>query len=556
MRAELKDDWVEISFRYDRTLIDAVKCVPGRQWDSERKIWLVPKRNIAAMMAIIGKYAFTFSPEILKLSGANQNQFEEIPDVQLDYEFKTKPYKHQKFGIAVALDHLQKYGCTGLLWEMGTGKTLAALAIADILRQRLRVSKTLVICPASLIDNWETEAQQHASFTVSKIIGTKVKRLNALSFNADLHIVNYDYVTRILPQLLERKFDLIVCDESTRIKTPTAKVSKSVWKLGNSARFRIIMTGTPITQSPVDAFSQFRFLDSNIFGWNFYQFRERYCIMGGYGSYQVLGYQNLEALKDTMQAHTTRFLKKQCLDLPEKVFEKRAVEMGKEQKQKYDDMAALILKEIEDEFGNLHRVSAKIALVKMLRLQQITSGHLKTVDGKTIEFGSAKDEVIEEILEDQLYNGNKVIIWARFIAEIKKLIALCTDKGYNPVAIWGDIPMGDRSELVNRFQRDDSVRVFIGQIATAGFGLTLTSASTAIYYSQDWSLEHYLQSQDRNHRIGAKGNSITYISLYCKKTIDEAVQKALDKKRSLADTVTGDNSLLKITRGEIDDREN
>lgn len=548
--ARLVGEIIEVEFYYDENIVNVLRGIFGRRFDPTRKMWTVPKEQAKELVMHLDKYGFVFDDEIMAIAnGSFQDRSKPIPETPpLDFETKTEPYNHQRYGINVALEHLDTYGCHGFLWEMGTGKTMAALNVAKRLKEERRVRKILVVCPASIMGNWRREIETHTDFTSSILMGTKTKRMDALSKRADVYVINYDYVHRLLEPLMKAGFDLIIADESTRIKNPDANVSKAMGKLGKVAKFKLALTGTPITQSPADAFSQFRFLNEGIFGWSFTAFRDRFCIMGGYGGYSVVGYKNLDDLRDRVARYTTRILKQQCLDLPDKVFEDIPITMTEIQKKRYDDMARMILSEIEDEMGTQHRISAKIVLTKMLRLSQICGGHLRSVDGMVHEFGSGKDDVLADLLDDLIYNGNKVIIWCRFVPEIKKLMGICDARGLNPVCIYGDVPMEDRDAIVQRFQNHPDCRVFIGQIATAGFGLNLTAASTAIYYSQDWSLEHYLQSQDRNHRIGVTGDKVTYINLYCEGSIDQAIQKALNAKKNVADEVNGDD-LIKMIYG-------
>lgn len=547
------DGIVEIRFPFSDEIVAAMRTVPGRRWDSDRKVWTAPKESIPDLYAAIDRFGFDYNSALMEILDAEglQKRDEPPPDIDFDtvepgYVFPVKPYIHQKFGISLALKHLDTFNFHAFLWEMGTGKTLAALHTVNIMMRRNRVHRTLIVCPSSLLENWAREIETHTPHLKYSILwGNRNQRIRALNKPAHIYLINYDYVARFEEALKKGNFHMIICDESTRIKTWDSDVSVALYHLGRLIRFRMAMTGTPITQSPQDAFSQFRYLSDKVFGTSIYSFRDTFCIMGGYGGYQVTGHKNLKWLREKISRHSSRFLKRDCLDLPDKVFEFIGVDMEDEQKENYTKMARQILQELQDEFGQDHRITASIVLTRMLRLSQICGGHLRAIDGTVFEFGSAKDKALKDMLPDLTQTG-KVIIWCRFIPEIHKITEMCKD--HNPAVIYGEVPLEKRYEIVQKFQTDPTCKVFIGQIATAGIGLNLTAASTAIYYSYDFSLEHYLQSQDRNHRIGVTGDKVTYINFYCKKSIDEAVMKALSKKHEIADDITGDSAYSKVER--------
>ena len=342
---------------------------------------------------------------------------------------------------------------------------------------------------------------------------------------------------------------LMIVDESSRIKTPKARRTKNVIKLGQLAAYRRVMSGTPVTQGPLDLYTQFKFLDPGILGFSsFYAFRNRYAIMGGFNLKQVVGYANLEELVEIIEPYSYRKTKDECLDLPPKMWERLYVDLGKEQRVAYDQMKRDM---VADHAGQ--KVSVTIVLTQMLRLQQIVGGflpivtynelteleetHVEPIRGK-----NAKIIALMEFLED-LAETSKVIIWARFRAEIA-LIAETVDDHFGPdswVEFHGGVKTGNRRTARQRFQDpDDPVRFFVGQTETGGLGITLTATDTVAYYSNSFRLESRLQSEDRAHRIG-QDKTVTYVDLVARDTLDEKLLTALRSKKNLADLITGDD---------------
>jgi SNF2 family DNA or RNA helicase len=329
--------------------------------------------------------------------------------------------------------------------------------------------------------------------------------------------------------LLANKVMLVV-DESSRIKRPSAKRTKEITKFGKYAKYKRIMTGTPITKGPEDSYSQFRFLNPHILGYDsFYSFRARYCIMGGFENRQIVSYQNIDELTRNIEGHSFRVLKKDCLDLPDKIYQRYPINLSAKQQALYNQLKKSFTAELNEEV-----LKAPEAITRLLRLQQIICGWFPSeTESKPIEDKNPRLEALKDILSDI---SSKVIIWARFRADISLIESMLGDLA---VSYHGGISNDQRVSSVERFQNDPKVRYFIGQPQSGGIGLTLTAADYAIYYSNSFDLETRLQSEDRCHRIGTK-NNITYIDIEAPKTIDTKIIKALRDKKSLADIVTKD----------------
>ena len=438
-------------------------------------------------------------------------------------------------------------GSVAFFLDMGTGKSLTTVAVTGRLFLDGHIRRVLIIAPSSVCAVWPAEYRRFADFPhrVTMLLGSREKRLEALkrlkamqddSSALCVAVINYESTWRLSKELTAFGADLIVCDESQRIKSPTAQQSKAVHRLGDLARYRMILTGTPIQNDTRDLWSQYRFLAPEVFGKSYYAFVNRYAVLGGYGNHQYLGPRNLEELTRKAHAIAYRITKAECLDLPEKVFEDRAVE--------FEDEARALYRRVQKEsyavLDGGQEVTAGIVLTKLLRLQQITGGFLTDDDGRTQCVSTAKLDATEDIVRSLCVDeGKKLVIFARFRAELDALmerICRVLGKELQAVCIRGDVPLKRRGEIVAQFQEDPAARVFVGQIDACAEGITLTAADTVLYYSVNWNLAKYMQSQDRIHRIGQK-NSCTYLHLVVPDTIDHKIQAALHKKEDLAKTV-------------------
>ena len=414
-----------------------------------------------------------------------------------------------------------------------------------------KIDRVLIVAPTSVVAVWPKEFQEFADFkyTCRTLLGDKTHRLRELNdlqkfpFKAmKVAVINYESTWRegIFEALQEYDADLIICDESQRIKTHDAEQSKALHKLGDQARYKLILSGTPVQNNAIDIYSQYRFLDSTIFGENFYKFRNRYAVMGGFNRKQIVGYKDLDGLIKKEHSIAFRITKNEAIDLPEQTFETRRVHFSK----KEQDLYNRIKRDSYAELDSGGQITATTVLTKLLRLQQLTGGFLVKDDAsKPEQVSRAKLDALSDIIEDYVIgSGKKLVIFARFIAEVKAIIDLATKllpRGMKQVAIYGDIKKEDRGDIVKQFQEDPSTTVFIGQIDTAGTGITLTAADTCVYYSKNFNYATYSQSLSRIHRIGQR-NVCTYIDLEVDKTIDELISQSLAKKEDMAKTVVDD----------------
>lgn len=436
----------------------------------------------------------------------------------------------------------------GLLFEMGCGKTLTAIAIAGAGYQMGKVERLLIVAPTSVVAVWPKELQEYAKFkyTCKTLLGEKKQRIKQIDdllkfpFKAlKVAVINYESTWRpeILEKLKEFDADMVIADESQRIKTYDAAQSKAMHELGDQARYKLILSGTPVQTAAIDIWSQYRFLDKTVFGDNFFKFRGRYAIMGGYGNKKIVGYKDLEGLIKKEHSIAFRVTKDEALDLPEQTFETRKIQFSQKEKNLYER----IKKDSYAELDGGGHITATTVLTRLLRLQQLAGGFLVQDDAQKPQLVSrAKLDALADIIEDYVIgSGKKLVIFARFIAEVKAIMELADKvlpKELKQVAIYGDIKKEDRGDIVKQFQEDPNTVLFIGQIDTAGTGITLTAADTCVYYSKNFNYATYSQSLSRIHRIGQR-NCCTYIDLEIEGTIDELISKALSRKEDMAKTV-------------------
>ncbi len=332
---------------------------------------------------------------------------------------------------------------------------------------------------------------------------------------------------------------LMAIDESTTIKTPTAKRTKNIIGLGKIAKYRRILTGSPITKNPLDLYTQCEFLDPYLLDFaSYYSFRNRYAEMKtmhlrGRSIQVVSEFKNLGELSDTVKTFSERVLKEDCLDLPPKVFMKRYVTLTADQKKLYNQMKEQALAIL-----NGKMTTTMTVLTQLMRLHQITCGHFTADDGSTQSVESNRLNELMSVLDE---TEGKAIIWANYQLSVGEIIQrIIKEYGEDSyVHYYGLTSQEDRQNNIRKFQNDPNCRFIIGTPQTGGYGITLTQAHTVIYYSNSYDLEKRLQSEDRAHRIGQK-KTVTYIDLICEDTVDEKIVKALRDKINIASEVMGE----------------
>jgi len=467
------------------------------------------------------------------------------------YKFKFKPYEHQ----LKALEKSWTKEYYALFMDMGTGKSKVLIDNIAMLYDKGEIDSALIIAPKGVYRNWErkelpTHLPDHVKANIVTWSPEKTKKkqeelntLNKLTDDLQIFLMNVEALStkrgvEVADKFLMCHRAMLAVDESTTIKSRTANRTKSIIKLGKNAPYRRILTGSPVTKSPLDLFTQCDFLKNNVLGHtSFWTFQNRYAKMvrknmGAHSFNQIVGYQNLSELNELIEDFSFRVRKEDCLDLPDKVYTKRLVELTPEQRKLYDQLKRNALAIIEGE----GMVSASTILTQLLRLQQVCSGFAKLEDGRMIKVPSNKLTELMSLLEE---TDGKVIIWGNFTHDLE-IIGEALAKQYGPESVelfYGGTPGEERQLIVERFQnKDDPLRFFVGQPRTGGYGLTLTEAKTVIYYSNGYDLEVRLQSEDRAHRIG-QVNKVTYIDIVADNTSDEKILRALRNKIDISSQV-------------------
>ena len=406
-----------------------------------------------------------------------------------------------------------------------------------------------VIAPNSVYTNWKKEIELHSSANnyiyqhkIDKKFYPKKDKLNWYLMNIEAFSHKSGYNKGL--ELVEQRglTTMMVIDESTTIKNRTAKRSKNVLKLGKGVRYKRILTGTPVTKSPLDLWSQFAFLDEDLLGFkSFYSFRARYCIMqsrpvGGNRRIEFpVSYINLEQLEEKILPYTHRVLKKDCLDLPPQIWQRRNIYLSNEQRNAYEILKEHARVVIQDKQSSIHNKLTEIA-----KLQQVCSGFLYSDDGKLVELSNAKLDELLNIIEEI---EGKIIIWATFRHSIQK-IEETLQKKYGEksvVTLYGDTKK--RSEVVDNFNDPRGSRFLVSNPSVGGYGLTLNASSYQIFFNNSYNLEERLQAEARNHRSGQKADKVTYIDLVAIKTIDEFIIKALKEKITISAKTLGEEVL-------------
>ena len=471
----------------------------------------------------------------------------------MNYKFKTKPYAHQ----ITALEKSWQKDEYGYFMEMGTGKSKVLVDNIAMLYDKGKINSALIIAPKGVYRNWlSQEIPEHLprhidhktvlwTALTSKTKDKEYQQLLKQDYDLHILLMNVEALSTKKGVEFAGKFlrchkALMAVDESTTIKNPAAKRTKAILALSQQVKYRRILTGAPVTKSPLDLYSQCAFLNEHLLGFtSYYTFRNRYAQMiernfGGRRVQIVASYRRLDELAETLKAFSYRILKEDCLDLPPKIYMKREIELSDEQKKAYMTMKSMALAQVNGKLATAPHV-----LTQLMRLHQITCGHFKADDGTIQEFKNNRMSELLDLLEEI---EGKVIIWANYVYDIEHIVkTISQEYGEDSIVqYYGAIESKKRQANIEKFQDPKSkVRFFIGNPQTGGYGITLTAASNVIYYSNGYDLEKRLQSEDRAHRIGQE-KSVTYIDIIARKTVDEKIVKALRKKINIASAIMGE----------------
>jgi len=472
----------------------------------------------------------------------------------INYKFKTQPYKHQLDALQESWDKEN----FAYFMEMGTGKSKVLLDNAAMLYSKGLINGLLIIAPKGVYKNWyDSEIPTHLpEYIFKKTVLWKTsdksqkqkKILNTLfETGSEFHILlmNVEAFSSADGPAFAYKFlsahkAMIAIDESTTIKTPTTKRTKNIIALREMAKYRRILTGSPVTKSPLDLFSQCEFLDPWLLGHSSYwTFKARYAVtrkiqVQGRQVEIVVGYRNLGELSDKIKPFSKRVLKDDCLDLPKKTWMKHVVELTKDQKKVYKQMKEEAIAYLDGKV-----LSSATVMTQLMRLHQITCGHFTADDGTIKNLPCNRVTELMDILENV---HNKAVIWSHYTHDVKRIIEEIKNKyGEDSVVdYFGETSQDQRSINIKKFQNDDNCRFFVGTTHTGGYGITLTAASTMIYFSNGYDLEKRQQSEARIDRIGQE-KPMTYIDIISEDTVDDRIVKALRSKINIANEIMGED---------------
>ena len=471
----------------------------------------------------------------------------------MKYKFKKKPYAHQ----LTALEKSWNKDTYAYFMEMGTGKTKVLIDNLAMLYDKGKVDGALIVAPKGVIGTWyNQELPAHLPNHIENVtvlwqsnINKKQKEKLDLLYQSDhrLHILimnveafSTDKGKKYAASFLRCHKSMTAIDESTTIKNPKAKRTKNILEIAKLAPYRRIMTGSPVTRNPLDLYTQCEFLDPRHLDFSsYYAFRNRYAAMktmhvSGRSIQVVGGFRHLDELADSLKPFSYRVLKQDCLDLPDKIYMKREVQLTPEQKKLYEQMRKEALATL-----NGKTVTTMTALTQLMRLHQITCGHFAADDGTVQEIKNNRLAELLDVLEEI---EGKAIIWAHYQHDVRNIYKLLEDK-YGPGSVvhyYGKTLPDQRDYAIKNFKGNNRVRFFVGTPQTGGYGITLVQANTVIYYSNGYDLEKRMQSEDRAHRIGQK-KKVTYVDLIAEDTVDNKIVKSLRKKINIAAEVMGED---------------
>ena len=533
---------IAVTFPYNPRMVELVKSINGRRWDKPNKQWTVPASADTARALLDVFSAYTIDRDagfealleqaVVRDRAQDHKTSDTIGDIPL---VKTEPWDHQKRAFHFAKD----LDATLLALAMGTGKTKVTI---DLIVNRGH-KRVLVICPKSVVGVWPREFERHAAVTyatVSPRKGTIAKRTeiieDAIKFvTAPLVVVtNFESAWRspLAELLLNTQWDCVVIDESHRAKAPGGKASTFIAKLGRRAAHRLALTGTPMPHSPLDIYAQFRFLDPGTFGTSFARFRSRYAITGGYGGHEILGYQHQDELAEKMYRIGFRVEADEVLDLPPALHITRTCELEPAARKVYNALSTNLFAEVED-----GTVTAANALVRLLRLAQVTSGYapVEDPDGNVepVRISSAKEDLLADVLAD-LPIDEPVIVVTRFTHDLDAVRAVCEKQGRR----YGELSGRNRDGLTHDAEMSPDIDVIGVNIAAGGVGIDLTRAHYMILFSVGFNLGDYEQVLARTHRPG-QNHPVEYITLDVEDSVDQKVTQALAERKNVVEYVLG-----------------
>lgn len=527
MKAIIEGEFIVFNVAFFENHI-AKSC--GAKWHPSTKKWRVKptKMTVAAVMSNIPEAEV--DPEIVRMAELQVV----VPPLTIQHDAVLKgvgpdgkPIRLRPRQIQ-GLEKAWPHPAFALFWVMGTGKTLSTIALSMLRREMGMVDRLLIICPTSVKGVWKKEFERYCALPYDMFVlesGAKPYKFK----DWPIMVVGIEALSQGGAADKAKEFvaggrSMVVIDESSRIKNYNAGRTEECWEIGGNAVCRLILTGTNVTQGLQDLYSQMFFVDPTIIGeMSYFSFRNKYCVMGGFENKKITGYTNVAHLFDRIRPFCDVIRKDDIKDLPTKQYQVRDVKASALQVKACKDLA----RDMKAVMGT-DIITVQNALEAMLRFQQIAGGHMP--DGTPLPTNPKMAELLA-LLEE--FDG-KAIIWARYLPEIAAIAAKLNDAYPGSVlCLDGSVPPSERQAMVDEFQNNPKKRWFVSNQATGGIGLTLTAATLSVYFSNTFSLEDRLQSEDRNHRIG-QTNSVMYVDLISDLKVDQLIMGALLQKKSLS----------------------
>lgn len=525
---------IVVTFRYKQEIVNVIRTIPDRFWDAKNKEWHLSYDSLPVLKEALPNEEFN----IVGTPIDNKKYGEKIIEKHFDLPkgLKTQLYPFQEEGF----NEMMNFDKFLLLFEQGLGKTCVSIAVALKRKELNNVKHCLVVCGINLLKyTWSNEIYKHAGLG-ALILGNRKNKNGKWSTGStkdkldDLNNLNEFFVITNVESLRNKdikeklktlidkhEIDMIIFDELQACKSPSSQQGKALQLLATHVKYFYGLTGTVISNSPLDLYNPLKFVGREVA--NFTNYKYRYVEYGGWGNFSIVGYKHLDELQLKLHEVSLRKTKKDVLDLPPKIYIDEYVDMGTKQAKLYSD----VLKTIMDDIDNV--MLSPDPLSQMVRLRQVTD--FPSIISSTIE-ESSKMVRLKEIVEEVVSNNGKLLVFSNWTS-VTDIIYQELSK-YNPAIITGKIK--DRETQKNKFMEDDSCKVLIGTIAAMSTGLTLTAANTVVFMDEPWTAASKSQAEDRAHRIGTN-SSINIITLMCKDTIDEHIHKVVKKKQLTSDAI-------------------
>lgn len=548
-----------ITFTYNADIIEFVKSLGNRVYNPDDRSWEVPMSAIPFICNKLEQYEVIITGPII-------NEVHPNTTLPVQFNFKTNPYRHQVEGVLFGLEH----GSFLLGDDQGLGKTKQIIDLAVVRKNTEGLKHCLIVCGVNGNKyNWRDEIALHSN-EKSWILGTRftkrhpireregtgkeklddlkklpdcffiitnIETLRALSFSekkGKRNINRYPIAEQIQKLCDENQIGMIALDEAHKVKNPTCNQGEALLQL--NPRFAIPMSGTFLMNNPLDLYVPLRWAGFETH--SFYQYKMHYCVYGGFGGTEIIGYKNLEELRALMGSGMLRRTKDEVIDLPPKIHTTEYIEVPKAQRDVYEEVSASIKQSIDKV------LVSNEPLAQLIRLRQATGypGLLST----TVT-DSAKMDRLVEMVEEIVSVNQKVIVYSQWVAMTQIINAKLSK--HKPAYITGEIDTETRMQEVRRFQNDPECKIIIGTVGAMGTGITLNAATNVIFLDEPWNRALKDQAEDRAHRIGTKG-TVRVITLVCKSTIDESISNLVQKKGKMADLLI-DGKMEKQDRKQL-----